>query len=103
MEDSGIPIINNATAFWRLGDPVSSNKLVDALGRGNDLTPYLRPRPVTLDFRMGSNNAPTQQLHGSLAKWGKWNRLLTAAEKGALNAKQAWPFQPQRCSGLFHA
>ncbi len=89
-------LIDNATAFWRLGDSISSNKLVDALGRGNDLTPYLRPAPVTLDFRMGSNNTPTQQhaqqLYGSLAKWGKWNRLLTDPEKSALKGGEAWPF-----------
>ena len=85
-------LIDQATAFWRFGDPLSSNKLVDALGRGNDLTPFLRPAPVTLDFRMGSSNNPMQQLFGALAKWGKWNRALTPAEKNALFVGEAWPF-----------
>lgn len=85
-------LIDNATAFWPLGDSLSSNKLMDTMGRGNDLTPYLRPAPVTLDFRMGSSNNPAQQLFGALSKWGKWNRLLSSTEKGALYAKQSWPF-----------
>jgi hypothetical protein len=85
-------LVDQATAFWRFGDPLSSNKLVDALGRGNDLTPFLRPAPVTLDFRMGSSNNPMQQLFGALAKWGKWNRALTVAEKAALYGGEAWPF-----------
>jgi hypothetical protein len=85
-------LLENATAFWRLGDPLASNRFIDALGNGNDLYPNLRPTPVQLDFRIGSNNAPTQQTFGALSKWGKWNRILTTIEKAALFSGQAWPF-----------
>jgi hypothetical protein len=85
-------LLDQATAFWRLGDPITSNKFIDNLGNGNDLYPNLRPTPVSLDFRMGSNNFPTQHLYGALSKWGKWNRILTPTEKFALHGGEVWPF-----------
>ena len=35
---------------------------------------------------------PPQQAFASLKGWGKWDRLLTSAEKTALNNKEYWPF-----------
>jgi hypothetical protein len=84
-------ILDRAVAFWRLGDALSTNRR-DSTGRGNDLMCDLVPAPSAVNFTMAGNAAGWQILAGRLAKWGKWNRLLTSTEKSALFHGEAWPF-----------
>jgi hypothetical protein len=84
-------ILDRAVAFWRLGDALSANRR-DSTGRGNDLICDLVPAPSAVSFTMAGNAAGWQILAGRLAKWGKWNRLLTSTEKSALAGGEAWPF-----------
>src|SRR6478735_4905939 len=83
-------------AYWPLDDqlPTSSgvNTMVDSTGRGNDLTRRMIPAVSTLAFALAGNSAGAQLTTGRLAKWGKWNRVLTTAEKTALLAAEGWPF-----------
>ncbi len=75
---------STVVAFWTLGDATGSSSLVDLTGRGNNLTPYVHINRCTKDFTMASNKAGSQALVGSIKGWGKWNRILTDAEKTAL-------------------
>lgn len=88
---AGSAIASNVTAFWPFGDAFDATVIADASGRGNNLTPYLRIGVTTYKFQFGSSRM-SQNLNGAAKGWGRWNRLLTSAEKAALAAKEYWPF-----------
>lgn len=93
-------LINNIVAYWNFDeteptDFTVENYYLDNTGRGNDLIvqPDQRVQPSTVDFVLGANNSTNSQLlDGSMAQWGKWNRLLTSGEKTALLGGETWPF-----------
>lgn len=85
-------------AYWRFGEAYDTASIIDYTGRGNDLIPYLRINDCTAKFRMGRNCSPIfgatypQEAHAALKGWGRWDRILSSAEKTALNGKEYWPF-----------
>lgn len=84
------PPVPNATAFWPMD--VVLPTITDRSGRGNDLSPYMKPAVSDVAFVIGANTTGGQALTGSVAKWGNWKRVLTAGEKAALRAGEGWPF-----------
>lgn len=92
-------ILSNVRAYWKFDEPAPNNfsiptSYADASGRGHTLTvnPNQKALPYSQPFRIGANASGAQTVTGSLAQWGKWNRLLTAGEKAAIAAGQTWPF-----------
>lgn len=66
--------------------------MLDATGRGNDLTRRMLPATSTLAFALGGNSAGAQLVTAAQAKWGIWKRILTTSEKAALATGIGWPF-----------
>jgi len=85
-------IAANAKAFWPFGDAHDAVTLVDSTGRGNDLTPYIRITRSTNKFVLGANSEGGQVGLASLAKAGRWERVLTPTEKAAIAGGEGWPF-----------
>ena len=93
-------ILSHITAYWKFDEPTPNTFSVpgtyaDASGRGHMLTvnpTNIAPAASTGPFRIGANSSGGQTVNGSLAQWGKWNRILTTGEKAALAAGQTWPF-----------
>jgi len=93
-------ITSNVTAYWKYDESAPAsfavlNTYADSTGRGHTLTvnPDQRAVPSTLPFRLGANSGGvSQNLDGSLANCGKWNRAFTPTELTALAGGEKWPF-----------
>jgi hypothetical protein len=78
-------ITSSTVAFWSLNDG-SGATVVDATGRGNNLTPNTVPAvDAAAYFALGRNaNDGTQGFTGAMRSWGGAGTLVTSAERDTL-------------------
>lgn len=76
------PLANGCVCAYSM-DEASGLSRQDLTGRGNTLTPSFTPASNTGPITLGAGTA-SQYFAGALARFGKWNRLLTSAEKTTL-------------------
>lgn len=75
-------LTNGCIVAYPMNEASGTNRL-DATGRGNTLTPSFTPSSYTDPIYLGQGTVG-HSFAGALARFGKWNRLLTAGEKTTL-------------------
>lgn len=74
---------DNVVVHYAMDDLPGADR-VDGTGRGNTLVSFFPRAPNNDQINLGRSSDGTHGFSGGLAMWGKWNRLLSAAEKTSL-------------------